>query len=68
MTRSKSRFHRNSNQKNIRYTSTTGTEEVKLTKEQKAQDEADAKKFYIILACIVVLILIIIYFLFYKNF
>lgn len=46
---------------------TTGEPEVKLTKEQIAQDAADQKKFFMILGVLIVLILIIIYFLMMRN-
>lgn len=46
---------------------TTGEPEVKLTKEQLAQDAADQKKFYMVLGALVVVVLIIIYFLMIRN-
>lgn len=69
MPRSNRGFHgRKSNFRQQSYrTVQQGEPEVKLTKEQIAQDAADQKKFYMILGGLVLLVLVIIYFLMIRN-
>jgi hypothetical protein len=64
------RSNRGSHSKKTFFKQTTyrsGEPEVKLTKEQIAQDAADQKKFYMVLGGLVVFVLIIIYFLFIRH-
>ncbi len=43
-----------------------GSQDVKLTKEQLAEDAKDQKKFYMILGALTIVVLIIIYFLYFR--
>lgn len=68
MPRSNRGFHgRKSNFRQQSYRTVQGEPEVKLTKEQIAQDAADQKKFFMVLGGLVLLVLVIIYFLMIRN-
>ncbi|HMT76565.1 MAG: hypothetical protein KBF75_04510 [Saprospiraceae bacterium] len=69
MPRSNRKAHSKSStfRKNVTYTQ-GGNQEVKLTKEQLAEDAKDQKKFFMILIGITLAILIIVYLLYFRKF
>ncbi|MBK7740411.1 MAG: hypothetical protein IPI42_07570 [Saprospiraceae bacterium] len=52
--------------RNVTYTQSNP--EVKLTKEQLAEDARDQKKFFMLLGGLTLLILVIVYLLYFRNF